>query len=610
MVSSLLFAHPRFVIFSGVNLLVIFLLLASQRTPYVFSPYPGGEVMQPGSIYADRVSDAEVVYQRSIAKRNKYIEKLGPDVTAWPKLEKEPNLYTLWDMFLPAFQCPRETARVGTLGDGGKWTCGMSRIAQQPSCIVYSVGINGESSFEAEIIETTKCEVWGYDYSVDRFGPEIEESPDLKARSHFFPYALGGKDDHGPGANPPFYTLPTLMLMNGHSFIDVLKIDIEGYEFGLMTDLIKHYEGRPLPFGQLQLEIHGWGKSFEEFLHWWQALETVGLRPFWTEPNLVYLNLFRGHAPDLSEASNALFQQETFKNNRDLMPFDLHQRTPHDFSTYSDGEVVQPGSIYADKVSEAEAVYQRFIEKRNKYIKRLGPAVIPWPELNKGYNLYTLWDMFLPAFLCPMETARVGTLGDGGKWTCGMSRIAQQPSCIVYSIGINGESSFEAEIIETTNCEVWGYDYSVNRFGPEIDEFPELKKHSHFFPYALGGKDDHGPGTNPPFYTLPTLMQMNGHTFIDILKIDIEGYEFELMTDLIKHYEGRPLPFGQLQLEIHAPGKSFEEFLRWWQALEDAGLRPFWTEPNLVYANLFRGHPPDLSEYAFLNIRGNHTVIS
>lgn len=58
-----------------------------------------------------------------------------------------------------------------------------------------------------------------------------------------------------------------------------------------------------------------------------------------------------------------------------------------------------------------------------------------------------------------------------------------------------------------------------SKFGPEIDEFPELKARSHFFPYALGGKDDHGPGANPPFYTLPTLMQMNGHTFIDVLKV-------------------------------------------------------------------------------------------
>ena len=39
-----------------------------------------------------------------------------------------------------------------------------------------------------------------------------------------------------------------------------------------------------------------------------------------------------------------------------------------------------------------------------------------------------------------------------------------------------------------------------------------------------------------------------------------------------------PLPFGQLQLEIPTYDKTFEDFLEWWETLEDAGLRPFWTE--------------------------------
>lgn len=107
--------------------------------------------------------------------------------------------------------------------------------------------------------------------------------PELKARSHFHAFALGGKDDFGPGKNPPFYTLQTLMKLNGHGFIDVLKvidcsqaplsrlyhsltsrrlqIDIEGAEFDVLTELLKEYKDRPLPFGQLQLEIHAWKKE-------------------------------------------------------------------------------------------------------------------------------------------------------------------------------------------------------------------------------------------------------------------------------------------------------------------------------------------------------------
>ena len=73
-----------------------------------------------------------------------------------------------------------------------------------------------------------------------------------------------------------------------------------------------------------------------------------------------------------------------------------------------------------------------------------------------------------------------------------------------------------------------------------------------------------------------------GHTHIDILKIDIEGWEFETITTLLNPYiaSGEPLPFGQLQLEIHIWGKTFAEYLTWWETLEKAGLRPFWTEAS------------------------------
>jgi hypothetical protein len=116
-------------------------------------------------------------------------------------------------------------------------------------------------------------------------------------------------------------------------------------------------------------------------------------------------------------------------------------------------------------------------------------------------------------------------------------------------------------------------------------------------------------------------MAQNNHTFIDILKIDIEGAEFEALEALIDAYssatssswftdKSRPgragggLPFGQLQLEVHVrhygPWTYFPKFLLWWEKLERAGLRPFWTEPNLVYINLVRGSRPDLAEVSLL----------
>lgn len=164
---------------------------------------------------------------------------------------------------------------------------------------------------------------------------------------------------------------------------------------------------------------------------------------------------------------------------------------------------------------------------------------------------------------------------------------------------------------------MYGYDFSVTKFGPEIANVSSLDARAHFFPYALGSDD--APYANPPTFTLQNLMQQNGHDFIDFLKVDIEGAEFDSLDAFVdafipspsyeaRHPHGPPteaptLPIGQLQLEIHAwgaNGASFKKFRKWWERLENAGLRPFWTEPNLVYVNLVRGARPDLAEVSFV----------
>jgi len=76
--------------------------------------------------------------------------------------------------------------------------------------------------------------------------------------------------------------------------------------------------------------------------------------------------------------------------------------------------------------------------------------------------------------------------------------------------------------------------------------------------------------------------QPTGHKFVDILKVDIEGAEYTAFESFIKAYKDKdePLPFGQLLIELHVWGdyNNFEKFLGWWEMLEEAGLRPFWTE--------------------------------
>ncbi|KAG0240564.1 hypothetical protein BGW41_006825 [Actinomortierella wolfii] len=148
------------------------------------------------------------------------------------------------------------------------------------------------------------------------------------------------------------------------------------------------------------------------------------------------------------------------------------------------------------------------------------------------------------------------------------------------------------------------------------------------------GKVDKVDAYNNQWKTLQTLMQENGHQWIDILKIDIEGHEYETLHALMDHYDnhGRSndgnddsmmasvLPFSQLELELHVEtalsmqgrvpkqAMQFADFLRFWRRLESFGLRAFWTEPNLLPTSIWK-QPLWYSEYSFINVAGQHPLI-
>ncbi|KAF4989037.1 hypothetical protein FDECE_14828 [Fusarium decemcellulare] len=214
---------------------------------------------------------------------------------------------------------------------------------------------------------------------------------------------------------------------------------------------------------------------------------------------------------------------------------------------------------------------------------------------------YTVWDFVRPAFFCPHDVERVGILGDGGKNVCGMSRYEKAspgPSSetntarplIVYSFGVDDDSSFEAELLRRTNAEIWGYDFSVDSWGPQIAS--DYASRAHFAKVRLGNKTD--TTHEPPSYTIQDLMRANGHTYVDILKIDVEGAEFDALDSLISSLETSdheayvPFPFGQLLMEVHIIPNGLDytvphdiySWLNWWASLERHGLREVYAESN------------------------------
>ncbi|KAF7334936.1 Methyltranfer-dom domain-containing protein [Mycena venus] len=311
--------------------------------------------------------------------------------------------------------------------------------------------------------------------------------------------------------------------------------------------------------------------------------------------------------------------------------------------------VSPPGSRLNLTLAGNELRYQAAVRERRTLIEKFGgPDAVAFPEPHTAS--YTLWDLYGPAFSCPFPVYRVGTMGDGGKWVCGLERATHHPNCVIYSMGVERQSSFEQEVLrQSKDCQVYGFDFSVSQWGPELLADTEVNDRAHFFPYKIGAVDNHE--VTPKQYSLQGIMKELGHDFIDIWKvcappcpihppIDIEGSEFAALSAVIESFKGKPLPFGQMQIEIHlnfGPDyvktigafdkvrlvgfflflfqiQSLSELTtrinpsQWWTMLEDAGLRPFWTELNLLDVNVIR-RGPFVGEWSFINIRGRHPLV-
>lgn len=268
----------------------------------------------------------------------------------------------------------------------------------------------------------------------------------------------------------------------------------------------------------------------------------------------------------------------------------------------------------AARLSHAEKLWRQSVEDRKVMAQRMGDRAFP-----DGYLIpFNIWDLARPSFFCPHDLERIGSLGDGGKIVCGMSRYEKESprenatsELIVYSLGVERDSRFEAAMLERTNARVWGYDYSVSSWAKDIKK--EHYSRASFSKLGIGKVTD--KSSDPPFYTIQDLMKENGHTYVDILKIDIEGAEFEALTSFInsvqsehKRGDANPtLPVGQLLIEVHfkknalgfnAP-HDLPSWMKWWASLESMGMRAVSNEHNWIGDAVFG--KPRFMEYTMIN---------
>lgn len=153
---------------------------------------------------------------------------------------------------------------------------------------------------------------------------------------------------------------------------------------------------------------------------------------------------------------------------------------------------------------------------------------------------------------------------------------------IIYSGGIGKDISFEHALVQKFGCSIVLFDPSPT--GLETMALPENKiPEFKFHPVALAGFCgvlnfappgcvDEGSWSmqrkdsatlEVPCVNLSTFLEQNQHQQIDLLKIDIEGSEYEVIDDLIQH----KIPVRQLLVEfhhgnIHLPGIVRKQSIR------------------------------------------------
>ena len=142
---------------------------------------------------------------------------------------------------------------------------------------------------------------------------------------------------------------------------------------------------------------------------------------------------------------------------------------------------------------------------------------------------------------------------------------------IVYSFGIGEDLSFSKDLVNKYGCNVFAFDPTPKSI--EYVRKNELYNDNrfNFFEWGLSNRDEIGEFHLPSddanvsgslnswsgvggetikvvLKTIPSIMRELNHSYIDILKMDIEGSEFDVIDSL---FDNNDIKIGQICVEIH-----------------------------------------------------------
>ena len=162
----------------------------------------------------------------------------------------------------------------------------------------------------------------------------------------------------------------------------------------------------------------------------------------------------------------------------------------------------------------------------------------------------------------PVPGLRLGSIYGG--WTI-CTGVGLGSDSIIYSVGVGEDISFDLSLIKTFGCRIFAFDPTPRSIAWLKRQ--QLPQEFQFFPWGLGAIDGllnfaapedmrhvsyssavlGGHSVQCEVYRLCTLVRQLGHAKIDLLKMDIEGSEYDVIDDMLRH-DLRP---RQLLTEFH-----------------------------------------------------------
>ncbi|TPX34635.1 hypothetical protein SmJEL517_g02668 [Synchytrium microbalum] len=186
---------------------------------------------------------------------NSYGRKLVLDAASTLSREDAATmkLEDIYGLFTESYDCDNNLySRLGgESGDGGKWICG-EYFKNSSDTVVVSVGSSGNFKFEdAVIAHSPDIKIHTFDCTGNWSHPPVV----------FEPWCLSG-EDKVMGDGKIYKLWPSLLRDAGIPKVDLLKIDIEGYEWATIPHLLRNSTYEQLP-RQISIELHLWKKFLD-----------------------------------------------------------------------------------------------------------------------------------------------------------------------------------------------------------------------------------------------------------------------------------------------------------------------------------------------------------